>query len=688
MKQFVILLSLSLVQARILYAQSTDSLGTSGWHSVLSPSLPIVDTTYRSSGQSYLALDFERQLSLNRWGSSVLIDRYGARDEGGYQLRSEARSVLREGVGSITTETSNILTAAIRAFSDGLFLAFSGYGASYHTGPPKGLIIVNDPNTRIDGFAAAGPEYRFGSNSVAQLLGGVSRQSELSGGVLGQIYRGYLHMPEIAIADEHISTIEFKADERFYNDRSRHTATDRLSLSTRSNFEGGITNYASIDLGYLARDFFFSARQDVSPYLQRRSERSLSFVDRLYLPQIMSGTDLRLSIEYAPRVVERRTDDVESLLGTSAISSLGSLVYPNEINSSRFLFDGAVVYTNPFTDATSAIWNVEVGARYEEHDEVASVIASELPAGEQSSRASDLLEQASYNSSSTQLNLKSVYQPFRDHHILGEFTARIFRHSTPSSDNFDDRDDQLMNARIAHIASFDEWGLLTELRVSRSHLVYLSANRSAQNAETESITLSNTTNTRYPGLQNMIRSEVFAYYTVLDYHDRLPQLQAIGNYLIRGLSIRDSMQVVLSSTIGVNSTLFLEGVVDARLNERGSYDPQKFTERRVMLISETGAELSVGLRKVMGRAPLSVRAGVRAFEFRREGPGLGLRQEWMLQDHSLRWGPLVSVTLEQLDEIGSELYGALWYAFNSSSSQAVLSRTQQVEGHLGVRWRM
>lgn len=604
-----------------------------------------------------------------------------------FQLGSQGSSILREDTRSRTAETFNRFSGVIPTGAEWINIKTMVSGATYHSGIPQGSFIINDPTTQVDGFAIAGPSMQLGSNLQLEGGAGAARQSNIAGGSFGTAMRFSGSLREEELSEHQHFNADALFDQRQYELRDQLYRTGRARASLRSNFDEGVMNEASAGYELLLRDFFFAQNSDSSSLTkQRRNEVSLLLTDRLYYPQIASNTDLQLEINYAPRFVTRRSD-AGNTLGTS-ISSISTILLPNALNAYRLTLDGGLRYA--VQDVSSLPLEISFRARYEEQDETAELLTGEIQSTNASliRRASDILNEVSFNSGATQLIAGATLGLHTDHNIAIQTTGRIYRHSTPSAQNMDDRDDQLFTARASHEWRWNpEITAVTELRMSQSHIVYLNSARSAQNNVTKAIALSHTSTYLTRNFFHRLSSEVFANYTVLDYYDRLPQLQSIGNYLLRGLTFRDSILARLGSvTIVSPFDLSFQSQLEIRFNERGSYNEDAFTERRSLLITEAGGEAAFGFHYMRSLAPVSVHLGVRAFMYSRSGSTPGLTTDWREQERQLRVGPLVSLVLT--DGTGPDLFGAFWHAFITTTHDNVVTKSQQTEAHLGIRFRL
>lgn len=677
----------------VLAQTELDSLAVHGWATTTSN----VNTSNDSLSLPFepmIALDYERVLTLNRWTYNVnaitalfdSVSRIGTSAHTGLTFRSRGSSILREDTRSLTAETFNLLDVITPLGYDWLKAKATVSGVTYHSGPPKrGSFFIDDPNTQVDGYAVAGPLVVF-DDYWAEAGAGISRQSNIVGGSYGTAFHLAGAMPNELIAEGQHYSAEASFDERRFDLREQLSRTGRARTTLRSEFEGDVLNEVSGSYDQTMRDFFFAQGSDSSALIkQRRSETSLAFQDRLFYPSVMSGTDLQLDVTYAPRFVTRRSEGGGDL-STTSVSSIATILLPNALNAYRFTVDGGLRHLTKL--ATDRPLELTLRARYDEQDESAELLTTEInsPNSALARRAGDILNEVSFNSGATQLVAGMMASLHADHTVNLQATGRIYRHST-SEQNQDDRDDQLFTLRAAH-----DWRwhpdvmASTELRMSRSHIVYLNSQRSAQNSMTKAIALSHTSTYSTRSFFHRLSSEVYANYTVLDYFDRLPQLQSIGNYLLRGLTFRDSLLARLGQTnVLLPLELSFQSQLELRLNERGGYDEDAFTERRSLLITEAGGEAAIGFHYRRIAVPLSLHLGARAFLYTRKG-GEALNAQWHEQERQWRVGPLISLVLESAN--GPELFGAFWHAFITTTREAVTSYSTQTEAHLGVRFRL
>ena len=588
------------------------------------------------------------------------------------------------------------------------FLMF--YGSSYVTSSLPGVVTSSLITHQTDGFGIGGLRSQLPESDVnLSVGGGITRQSQPELSAYGAIVRGDMSAPTEMLTDNTLLTASALADERFYNQRSQRFSNDRIAIRSVSTLLGpddkrtpGIptmgsrlfaTNAAQLNLGLLRRDYFFAADSTSGPnpqaIKQERTEYSLLVSDSLRYPLAEEHLSGDASLEFEPRSIVRRSDAAaSSLFSATSVSTLTSLLAPNEVASLRLAAGGHIDYESDM----SRTFGAEAQMRYEEKSENVSLLSAEIPNADPAfvSKLTQTLDQASYSTRSTAAGVSIHASPSVRDLIHLESNLRLLNYDTPSDLNDDDHDELVtsLDLRYNRILSDDLTASL-DLTASQTHLVYLKSDRSAQNNVTRSLTLASEASYGGQGVLAHVHGEVFANYTILDYLNSLPSLQAVGNYLLRGVSITDSLLVPLGH-VGLANTgpLTIEEGLSLRVSERGSYNTDAFSERRDARVTEFGATVLLGITSFDG---LSVRAGARAFVLSQSGrstSGLSPAPLFAELQRQTLIGPMMIVSLWRGGTASPTLSGSVWYARNVSQSFDVPSyyRSAQLESHLMVEW--
>lgn len=566
------------------------------------------------------------------------------------------------------------------------------YGSTYSTSSAPLSILSNlgGVTNLLDGYAVVGLHTNPTTNNSDLRVGlGLARQNQLLTSSYGPIFQGAFLLSPTVISEGQVLDIALNADERRYTQFEQHLRTDNglMRLQSYLPFDG--KNTVSLSGALQERDFLLRKDSSQSILKQERNEMSLLFSDSLAYALLANDVLSVLQVSIEPRAVTRRTPGAFDRGFLAASSPAASLYAPSSINSLRLAFDGRMFYAPQdwlpilYSSVTPGF---SFDARYEEKNENVTLISQELTGVDQltSRKISDILDQESYASGLTQMNI-GVGVPLSEHDMIGATgSARLYRYDTPNQENHDDRDELLTGLSFTYSRVFSEQ-LHSELalKMTRSHLVYLASDRSAQNNVTRSIALSSLTEYHTSGFDELLRSEVFANYTLLDYYSMLPLLQD-GSYLLRGLNIHDSTTIQLGLRID-SSPLELIGDFDLRLTERGSYNDSNFSERRSALTIEGAGELLLGMRPAV--LPLELRIGFRGFRSAINGfDVLSTTSNWHVLEDNLRVGPVLTVNLWQhyLQPMTTRVSGWMWYASVVSTAGTISTYNHQIESGLSL----
>jgi hypothetical protein len=588
------------------------------------------------------------------------------------------------------------------------FIAFAGN--SYVTSGLPGLATASLITRQVDGFGVAGLRYRpIGSDLDFSASGGLAQESQADINTIGSIIRGsFRALAELVNGNTLLSASVF-ADERFFNQRAERYSNDLAALATVNPVGGALTldsNHAYLDAGLERRDFFFSSDSGgASPTMptanaptvkQERTDLTLSVRDSLNYPIIPDALTSTIDAEFEPSSITRQSDLSTSALTSSNTSTISSLLVPNQVSDLRIALGGRLDLV------ASTAWTAQGRMSYEEKTEDVSLLSSQLSGVDPSTvtKFASILQESSFSQRVTQAGVSAQYVPNIRDTIGADINAQLLNYDVPSPLN-DDAHDILITSATAHyghvFSNALDGGLA--LRATNTHLVYLKSTRSAQNNVSQSIGLASYALYSTPALFAAANGEVFADYTELDYLDSVPILQGVGNYLLRGLTLSDSIMVPLGlyPIHGVGPLTLEEGAT-LHVNERGSYDVPSFSELLDTRITDFSATLLLGVSSFGGQgnsgpstAPWRIRAGVQAFILSRSGPNLTSPengQPFEELERQTRVGPLVTVSLLRWGALGPMLEGSAWYAVIKDQTYDVpsITRTPQIESHLSVQW--
>jgi hypothetical protein len=153
------------------------------------------------------------------------------------------------------------------------------------------------------------------------------------------------------------------------------------------------------------------------------------------------------------------------------------------------------------------------------------------------------------NSSRTKLFHRGLLMPGLGDTIYTNFSLSIYQYDTPSTDNYDDRDEQSINANIGYKHRFtNEFSAGVSAELQMLHLVFLKSERSALNNWNRVIRLA-------PAIEwtNKIFSihpkfEILANYTVYDFEDASG---SVKSYSYRQIGYKDTICIYLEKDMSL-----------------------------------------------------------------------------------------------------------------------------------------
>jgi hypothetical protein len=213
-------------------------------------------------------------------------------------------------------------------------------------------------------------------------------------------------------------------------------------------------------------------------------------------------------------------------------------------------------------------------------------------------------------------------------------------------------------------------------------LVYLESERSAQNNSISSITFSTIAEYRSEQTINALYGEVFANYTVYDFFVPSTSQSGTRDYVIRGMSIRDSFFTPITLTHSLRSGI--EARFDVRLSVQGSFNVDAFSSRPQLGTQEVIAESLLHIITGTAHFPLLARIGFKALVISRSSNSTSTNNASLsLQEETIRKGPVIYLTFDNAQNHGTRLYGYCWYGL-VSTQRADGNRAEytQVEGRI------
>jgi hypothetical protein len=270
------------------------------------------------------------------------------------------------------------------------------------------------------------------------------------------------------------------------------------------------------------------------------------------------------------------------------------------------------------------------------------------------------------NSVRASLSLSGLYKITKNDLLSFSLFQNKLKYDTPSSENFDDRDELLSIAgiRYTHLFSpFFESFITAE--GTFNHTVYVFAEKSSNNNLNRTIRLTAGGIYRGKNISSLNLFEVSANYTVYDFEDLNPNYKSFS---FRQYTATDSTTIKLTKKLNLN----LYGYI--KLSEQGDFKWSAFTIRPTRYLKEIFAEPKLSVRY----NDIILASGVRFFSLLTFNYK---KTEKILDTEYVSSGPVAEIIVSARNNLLVKLYG--WYEFIRLTGN---NKKEQTNFSLQVYW--
>ncbi len=466
--------------------------------------------------------------------------------------------------------------------------------------------------------------------------GGLSNNNQI-----GEDDNGYIYGTEAVIDDYDFGDFELSTLFKFQNeDISPRKNTFRyVNLDIKNKIENDFINIISAYFSNQRKDFYFASDQSVMEQfgllnnLQSRLESNYLIQEKFsYLP-INSNISFDIEGKASWRDIERDTRYI-------SITSPTSSAFDTRIKEFRLEFASSIDYK---IENLLLSFRFSFSEREEKHqprkiDGLSNIIFNER----------EIIEtQKNNNSNLANISLFGVYNFTDNDKLLFSFFHRKLTYDTPSDINYDDRDELLSISRLMYERKFNPYlKAFINIEGSINNIVYIFAERSANNNIRRILKLSSGGTFTSSKLVTSNSGEVSANYTVFDYEELNPNFRS---YSFRQFVFRDSTTYYFSK----NLKLFFTGYI--KLSEQGDFKWTNFTNKPLRYLSESYAEPKL-FYNLFG---FNVGLGLRYFRITTYNIKHGKEKEKLSEYTSL--GPVLEMQHLITEKLQFRIYG--WYEF-------------------------
>ncbi len=434
-----------------------------------------------------------------------------------------------------------------------------------------GMVFSDERIFKLDGSSSS---YFYGSTSYDGNLGNASVYSYVNAGYkledqLGEKNRGPSFGSEFNIYNLNVSDYiidgQLKLGYENLDPRKNTLVSSRLYFEksfqdnlAKNEFEGV---FSRAKKGYYFPADIYSMEQfNINNNIENRTEYIVKIFDRFDYT-VSKNVDFYLTVNPIYQDVQKINQYLPY------IASSEPSLYDTDIQDFSISGDAALKFSFKKLD-------YQVKASYSERDQEHYLVNPSRINKNFVSQIQDLEATKNNHSSLFKLSGDASYDVSLANRIELSGSASILKYDTPSSDNFDDRDELNFLFYLAHrYNNLKNLELLTSLDVSLYHTVYIYAQKSANNNWNRVIRLtSRNIFTPFSWIRNTGQFSVLANYTVYDFEDIISDVKS---YSFRQLNLKDSLIVHPFTHFGAD----VYGEV--KLYERGELNWSAFSEKPV-----------------------------------------------------------------------------------------------------------
>jgi hypothetical protein len=438
----------------------------------------------------------------------------------------------------------------------------------------------------------------------------------------------------------------------------RKNTTRNLAVVATGLFEDNVSNTIGVKLFQSRKDFYYAADPatiaafNIVNNIQSRTESGYTVEDRLNYNHVLSF----LSLDLIGRVNYRSIDrDTRYKLPLAASSSS----FDSKVNELKIEFESnATIVTDKF--------NGTLRLNYSERDEN-NIAKNYLGYSSDLFNIRSALESMKNNSSIRgTLSFIGNYDFSKDDHLFISLYQSKLRYDTPSSQNFDDRDEVLSIARLKYSRALTPFfTAFVNLEGTYNHVVYIFSENSSNNNVNRVIRLSSGGEYRGYNLASLNTFEVSANYTVYDFEDLVPNFRS---YSFRQLNMVDSTTLKLSRNVFINHYGYV------KLSEQGDLKWAAFSTRPIRYLKEIYSEPKLNF--IISKLILS--AGIRLFSL---NTFTYLVKQKIPESQYLSIAPVSEISLNVNTSLYFRLYG--YYEFITTNN---ISKRKQISFTMQTMW--
>ncbi|HKI79268.1 MAG TPA: hypothetical protein VKA26_12060 [Ignavibacteriaceae bacterium] len=458
---------------------------------------------------------------------------------------------------------------------------------------------------------------------------------------------GYLYGAEGSLENIHFSESNLLSQIKFRNEdiSPRKNSIRYMNFILTNFFNENSGNIINASYSQNRKDFYFPADSitsldfNISNNIQSRIETNYFLQDRFLTKDFLDMFDLDITGSFLWRTIDRETRYKSLIVNSSSL-------FDTKINELRIDFDS-------FTTYNSDIFNGSLRLTYSERDE--KHITKNYEGTDQIAFQEKQDQESRKNNQTLRISAAFTGEFFlsKSDKISLSLYQNKLRYDTPSSLNFDDRDEMLSIIRLQYsklLTPFFELYVNTDATISQT--VYIFSEKSSNNNVNRILRLKAGGNYRGKYVTSLNSFEVSANYTVYDYEDINPNYKSFS---FRQFTARDSTSLKLNRRLIFSTYGYL------KLSEQGDLKWASFSTHPTRYLQEIYSESKLTVFYNLVRFSI----GARIFSLNSYNYKI---TEKIIDSKFLSIAPLTEVIISENDSLYFRLYG--WYEFiNLSGSE-------------------
>ncbi|MCF8432583.1 MAG: hypothetical protein K9G34_11595 [Melioribacteraceae bacterium] len=479
----------------------------------------------------------------------------------------------------------------------------------------------------------------------------------------GEINNGLNYGAELSTKRIKLSDQFFTANGFFRNeDISPRKNFDRfLKLDLESRLENDFQNLISVQYSSQKKDFYFTAdsilseKFNVNNNIQSRNETIYSIRDNLNFTAFRNRLFLNLRGRLDWREIERNTRYKD-------FNRPSASLLDTRISELKIQLNSDLQYRSDWFNSDLRFFIEEEDEKHEpvRIEELDNIFFEERLEDEK--RKNNISNLATISSNSS----------FRigDNDLLNiSLLHRKLIYDTPSSDNFDDRDELLSIFSLKYLKKINAlFDFFVQLEGNVNHVVYLFSERSGNNNIRRVLKLSAGGDYRTKSLITFNEVEISANYTVYDFEQLNPNLRS---FVFRQFAFRDSSTVNFSERISLKINGYL------KLSEQGDFSWSNFSSKPERYLRETFLDAMINRRYYNLNLGIGFRYfSLGTFRFR------NLSEKTKIAEY-LSYGPITEIYFRIRNKIDIGFRG--WFEFISTESN---EKKEGTNFRLNLTWNI